>query len=182
MAFHGGGWWSYISSTGEKPQVTWGLLRRVLGYARPYRGDIAGMLALILVNTGLTLVTPLILRSLIDKVLPAKDLNLLVWLALGLLFIPALGGGLNVVQRRLERPHWRGVIYDLRVALYTHLQRMSLRFFTNTKVGELMSRLNSDVVGAQNAISNTIVAAITNLVQAAAVLAVMLAWNGGLPW
>ena len=175
MGFHGGGWWSYISSTGEKPQVTWGLMRRVLGYARPYRGDIAGMLALILVNTGLTLLTPLILRSLIDKVLPAKDLNMLVWLVLGLLFIPALGGGLNVIQRRLNARIGEGVIYDLRVALYAHLQRMSLRFFTNTKVGELMSRLNNDVVGAQNAISNTIVAAITNLVQAAAVLAVMLA-------
>lgn len=175
MAFHGSGWWSYISSTGEKPQVTWKLLRRVLGYARPYQGDITGMLALILVNTGLTLITPLILRTLIDKVLPAKDLNWLVWLVLGLLFIPVLGGALNVVQRRLNARIGEGVIYDLRVALYTHLQRMSLRFFTNTKVGELMSRLNSDVVGAQNAISNTIVAAITNLVQAAAVVAVMLA-------
>jgi len=175
MGFHGGGWWSYISSTGEKPQVTWGLMRRVLGYARPYGGAIAGMLALILVNTGLTLLTPLILRSLIDKALPAKDLNLLLWLVMGLLFIPALGGGLNVVQRRLNARIGEGVIYDLRVALYAHLQRMSLRFFTNTKVGELMSRLNNDVVGAQNAISNTIVAAITNLVQASAVLAVMLA-------
>jgi ATP-binding cassette subfamily B protein len=175
MIFHGGGWWSYISSTGEKPQVTWGLMRRVLGYARPYWVEIAGMLALILVNTGLTLLTPLILRSLIDKVLPARDLNMLVWLVLALLLIPALGGGLNVVQRHLNARIGEGVIYDLRVALYAHLQRMSLRFFTNTKVGELMSRLNNDVVGAQNAISNTIVAAITNLVQASAVLAVMLA-------
>jgi ATP-binding cassette subfamily B protein len=67
-----------------------------------------------------------------------------------------------------------GVIYDLRRALYAHLQQMSLRFFTNTKVGELMSRLNSDVVGAQNAISNTIVNIITSLVQTVALLAVML--------
>ena len=175
MIFHGGGWWSYISSTGEKPQVTWQLMRRVLRYSYPYRWQITGMLALILVNTGLTLLTPLILRTLIDRALPDKDLNLLVRLALGLLFIPAIGGLLNVVQRRLNARIGEGVIYDLRVALYAHLQRMSLRFFTNTKVGELMSRLNNDVVGAQNAISNTIVAAITNLVQAAAVLGVMLA-------
>jgi ATP-binding cassette subfamily B protein len=67
-----------------------------------------------------------------------------------------------------------GVIYDLRVALYARLQRMSLHFFTNTKLGELMSRLNNDVVGAQNAISNTIVSIITNIIQAAAVLLVML--------
>ena len=58
------------------------------------------------------------------------------------------------------------MIYDLRVALFARLQRMSLRFFTNTKVGELMSRLNNDVVGAQNAISNTIVGIITNIIQA----------------
>ncbi len=173
--FHGSGWWSYISSTGEKPRVTWDLLRRVLRYARPYRGQIAGMLSLILVNTSLTLLSPLILRALIDKALPARDINQLMLLASGLLFIPALGGGLNVIQRRLNAMIGEGVIYDLRVALYAHLQRMSLRFFTHTKVGELMSRLNNDVVGAQNAISNTIVAAITNLVQTSAVLAVMLA-------
>ncbi len=59
-----------------------------------------------------------------------------------------------------------GVIYDLRVALFARLQRMSLRFFTNTRVGELMSRLNNDVVGAQNAISNTIVGILTNIIQA----------------
>ena len=173
--FHGAGWWSYISSTGEKPRVTWDLLRRVLRYARPYRGPIAGMLLLILVNTSLTLLTPLILRALIDKALPSKDTNQLILLALGLLLIPSLGGGLSVIQRRLNAMIGEGVIYDLRVALYAHLQRMSLRFFIHTKVGELMSRLNNDVVGAQNAISNVIVAAITNLVQASAVLAVMFA-------
>ena len=173
--FHGAGWWSFISSTGEKPRVTWDLLRRVLRYARPYRGQIAGMLSLILVNTSLTLLTPLILRALIDKALPARDTNQLMLLVSGLLLIPALGGGLSVIQRRLNAKIGEGVIYDLRVALYAHLQRMSLRFFIHTKVGELMSRLNNDVVGAQNAISNTIVAAITNLVQASAVMAVMLA-------
>jgi ATP-binding cassette, subfamily B, bacterial len=67
-----------------------------------------------------------------------------------------------------------GVIYDLRSSLFARLQRMSLRFFTNTKVGELMSRLNNDVVGAQNAISNTIVGIVTNIIEAIAILAVML--------
>jgi ATP-binding cassette subfamily B protein len=72
-----------------------------------------------------------------------------------------------------------GVIYDLRVSLFSKLQRMSLRFFTNTKIGELMSRLNSDVVGAQNAISNTITGIITNFVQTIAILSVMfsLQWQ-----
>lgn len=174
MGFHGGGWWSYLSSADERPKVTWGLLRRVLAYSRPYRWQIVGMLVAILIGAGLTLLTPLILRELIDNTLPAGRLDRLVLLSIGLLIIPALGGAINVWQRRMNAAVGEGVIYDLRLALYARLQRMSLRFFTNTKVGELMSRLNNDVVGAQNAISNTIVGIITNLIQAMAVLGVML--------
>jgi ATP-binding cassette, subfamily B, bacterial len=174
MGFHGSGWWSYVRSPDEKPKVTWTLMRRVLSYSKPYRWQIVGMLSMILMTTGLTLLTPLILRDLIDRTIPTGDVNRLVWLALGLLLIPALGGAINVVQRRLNAWVGEGVIYDLRVALYTRLQRMSLRFFTHTKVGELMSRLNNDVVGAQNAISNTIVGILTNIIQAIAVLVVML--------
>ncbi len=130
MGFHGGGWWGYLSASSEKPRVTWGLLKRVIGYSSPYRWHIIGMLMLILISTGLTLLTPLILRQLIDVVLPAKDIQRLVLLAFALLLIPAIGGLINVWQRRLNAVVGEGVIYDLRVALYAHLQRMSLRFFT----------------------------------------------------
>jgi ATP-binding cassette, subfamily B, bacterial len=174
MGFHGGGWWSYLGSAEEKPKVTWDLLKRVLRYSTPYRWQIVGMLVLILISTVLTLLTPLILRDLIDYTIPNGDTNRLVLLAAGLLVIPALGGVINVGQRRLNASVGEGVIYDLRVALFSRLQRMSLRFFTNTRVGELMSRLNNDVVGAQNAISNTIVSIITNIIQATALLVVML--------
>ncbi len=174
MGFHGGGWFSYLSSTGEKPKVTVGLLRRVLGYSKPYRWQLTGMLVLILFSTGLTLLTPLVLRDLIDKTIPSGNLSRLVLLAVILLLIPTFGGAIGIVQRRLNAMVGEGVIYDLRVALYARLQRMSLHFFTNTRLGELMSRLNNDVVGAQNAISNTIVNIITNIIQAAAVLSVML--------
>ena len=174
MGFHGGGWWGFLSASEERPKVTWALLRRVLAYARPYKWQITGMLLMILVNTGLTLLTPLILRTLIDETIPQEDIQQLVLLGIALLLIPALGGVINVVQRRLNAAVGEGVIYDLRVALFTRLQRMSLRFFTNTKVGEMMSRLNNDVIGAQNAISNTIVNIVTNLVQATAVMLVML--------
>jgi ATP-binding cassette, subfamily B, bacterial len=174
MGFHGGGWFSYLSSTGEKPKVTVGLLRRVMGYSKPYRWQLVGMLVLILFSTGLSLLTPLILRDLIDNTIPSGNLTRLVFLVLALLLIPVLGGAIGILQRRLNAIVGEGVIYDLRVALYARLQRMSLHFFTNTKLGELMSRLNNDVVGAQNAISNTIVSIITNIVQAVAVLFVML--------
>jgi ATP-binding cassette, subfamily B, bacterial len=174
MGFHGGGWFSFLSSTDEKPKVTRNLLRRVLGYSKPYRWQLVGMLALILFSTGLTLLTPLIMRDLIDTTIPAGNVNRLVFLAVALLLIPALGGGIGIIQRRLNASVGEGVIYDLRVALYARLQRMSLHFFTHTKLGELMSRLNNDVVGAQFAISNTIVNIITNIIQALALMAVML--------
>ena len=177
MGFHGGGWFRYIRGVEEKPQITWRLIRRVFSYARPYRGRLVLILIFILMTTGLSLLTPLILRSLIDQVIPSGDVSQLVPLALALLLIPAASGGIGVTQRRLSAQVGEGVIYDLRVALYARLQRMSLRFFTNTKVGELMSRLNNDVVGAQNAITNTIVGLITNIIQAVAVLSVMLSFE-----
>jgi ATP-binding cassette subfamily B protein len=178
MGFHGG-WFGILGASDKMPRVTWALLRRVLTYARAYTGRLVIILFLILVTTGISLLTPLILRDLIDRTIPAGDIGRLGWLAVALLAIPAVTGGIGVVQRRLNSQVGEGVIYDLRVALYTRLQRMSLRFFTNTRVGELMSRLNNDVVGAQNAISNTIVSMITNTIQAVAVLGVMfsLAWH-----
>ncbi len=172
--WHGGGWFTYMRSGDQKPKLTRELLLRVLAYARPYWGQIAGMLVTILLSTGLGLISPLIFRTMIDKVLPAKDLNKLLLLAVALLLIPIVSGLISVAQRRWNSAVGEGVIYDLRVALFARLQRMSLRFFTNTKTGELMSRLNNDVVGAQNAISNTIVGIITNIVEAVAILAVML--------
>jgi ATP-binding cassette subfamily B protein len=158
----------------ESPKVTLGLIRRVLTYARPYVWWLFGMLFITLAAAGLSLLTPLILRDLIDRTIPARDLNRLVWLALGLLAIPLVHGGLNVLQRRVNARVGEGIVYDLRSALFSHLQRMSLNFFTHTKAGELMSRLNNDVVGAQNAISNTFVNIITSLIQAVLLLAVML--------
>jgi len=132
------------------------------------------MLLLILISTGLSLLIPLILRDLIDKTIPTRNLNRLVLLALALLLIPAINGGIAVVQRRLNAFVGEGVIYDLRVALFSKFQHMSLRFFTHTRVGEIMSRLNNDVIGAQDAISNTVVNIVTNIIQAVAVLVVMI--------
>jgi ATP-binding cassette, subfamily B, bacterial len=171
---HFSSWYQYMRSGDDKPTVTKELLLRVLSYAREYWGHIAGMLVTILLGTGLSLLTPLVFRNMIDVVIPARDTDRLVLLGVALLLIPALNGGINVIQRRLNSTVGEGVIYDLRSSLFARLQRMSLRFFTNTKTGELMSRLNNDVVGAQNAISNTIVNIVTNFVQAVALLAVML--------
>jgi len=169
-----GGWFMAMRQGDEKPKITRELLLRVLTYAKPYWWHIGGMLLSNLASSALSVVSPLIFRQLIDTILPNKDLNKLVMFALALLLVPLLNGGISVIQRKLNVTVGEGVIYDLRVALFVRLQRMSLRFFTNTKVGELMSRLNSDVVGAQNAISNTIVGIATNLIEGAAILIVML--------
>ena len=167
------GWHSYIRSGDEKPKFTWDLYKRVMHYAQAYRWQLGGMLVLILISSGLSLVTPLIVRNLIDVTIPAKDVHRLILLSIGLLVIPILKGAGTVLQRRLNTKVGEGVIYDLRCALYEKLQRMSLRFFTHTRIGELMSRLNNDVVGAQNAISNTTVSIVTDAVQAAAVISMM---------
>jgi ATP-binding cassette, subfamily B, bacterial len=172
--WHGGGWFISMRAGDEKPTVTRELLLRVLAYARPYWWHLGGMLVTILISTGLSIVGPLIFRQLIDVVLPSKNINQLIVLSLALLFIPLVDGGISVIQRRLNATVGEGVIYDLRSALFARLHRMSLRFFTNTKVGELMSRLNNDVVGAQNAISSVITDIVTDSIRAVAILAVML--------
>lgn len=174
MMFHSGGWFNYMRGDTDNPRVTWTLIKRVLNYARPYRRMIVLLLLTILLTTGLGLITPLIFRDLIDNTLPNEDTQRLNFLALALVMIPLVSGGIRVYQRHLNSTIGEGVIYDLRVSLYDHMQKMSLRFFTNTKTGELMSRLNNDVVDAQRAISNTIVEIITNFITVIATMAVML--------
>ena len=177
MGMIGGGGWFHRRrryDASAKPNVSGRLLLRVLGYAKPYRLHIAGMLIAIVLTTSLGLINPLIFRQIIDVALPAKDIGMLNTLALAMLMLPLTVAVVRIVQRKLNVSIGEGVIYDLRVSLYRHLQQMSLRFFTNTKTGELMSRLNNDVIGAQNAVSNTIVSIITNFFMVVATLAIML--------
>lgn len=172
--------YGYMTDDDKKPKITWALVRRVLGYARPYRIPIIIGLVLILIQSGIGLLTPLILRDLLDNTFPSElnplgDVARLDRLALGLILIPIVSSVIGIIIRRVNSRIGEGVIYDLRVGLFSHLQRMSLRFFTNTKSGELMSRLNNDVVNAQSAISDTIVGIITQSIQLIATLAVMFA-------
>jgi len=173
---HDGGWWSYIryDEKQDRPEVSWALIRRAAAYGRPYAGGILVMLGAILLTSALNLVPPLLTRSLIDTAIPQGNYRLLALLATGIVAIPLTTGLLGVLQRYFSANIGEGVIFDLRVALFAHLQRMSLRFFTNTKTGELMSRLNNDVGGAQRAVTGTIVDLITNLVTLTMTLAVML--------
>jgi ATP-binding cassette subfamily B protein len=169
--------WRYAfpsADDGRRAHLTWPLVRRVFGYAQPYRAHIFVSLCLILMTTGLQLLTPLILRDLIDITLPSGDVARLNLLAFALVLIPLISSAIGIVNRRINAGIGEGVIFDLRRSLFAHMQRMSLSFFTNTRSGELMSRLNNDVVSAQNAISDTIVGIVTNGITVIAALAVMV--------
>ena len=171
-----GGWWTYIQyDERDRPSVNRAVLARVAGYARPYAGRIALMLLCILAITLLTLVPPLLMRALIDEALPNRDVGQLNLLALGLIAVPLLNGLIGVGQRYLSAQVGEGIIADLRRALFNHLQHQSLRFFTNSKTGELMARLNNDVVGAQQAVTSTVVSIISNGIALVSTLAIMLA-------
>ncbi|MBE9525147.1 MAG: ABC transporter ATP-binding protein [Chloroflexi bacterium] len=174
---HSGGWFAYLKYDEKKdrPKITRKLLLRAWEIAEPYRWSALGLLFTILLISSITLVSPLLYRDLIDNAIPNGDLIRLNWLALGMVGVPMLNGIIGVFQRRLNSRIGEGVIYDLRRALYAHLQRMSLRFFTKTRTGELMSRMNNDVVGAQRAISNTLVTLISNIVSLIVTLSIMLA-------
>ncbi len=174
--FHGSGWWTFVRFDEERdrPQISWALLRRVWSYARPYQLKVVGLLITILAITGLSLIPPLLYRDLIDNAIPNGNLTRLNWLALGMIGIPLLNAAIGAGQRYLSATIGEGLIADLRNALFNHMQQMSLRFFTHAKTGELMSRLNNDVVGAQSALSGTFVNIITNIVTVAATLIIML--------
>ncbi len=177
MGFHGGGWWAFLSHDEEqdRPVVTRELLKRVWDFARPYTRHVLLLLVSIILTTAITLVSPLLMRALIDDAIPNANFRLLNFLAIGLIAVPVLNGLVGVWQRDLSAFVGESIIFDLRNAVSGHFQRMSLRFFTQSRTGELMSRLNNDVVGAQQAVSNTLISIFSNIVQVVATLGIMLA-------
>jgi ATP-binding cassette, subfamily B, bacterial len=176
MGMHGGGWWSFMTydETKGQPKVNRNLLKRVSAYAKPYWVSIIMVLLTIMVTSLLGLIPPLLYRDLFDNVLPNKDAQRLNLLAIGMIGIPIASNLIDVAQRYFSSRMGEGIIYDLRQAMYSHLQAMSLRFFTHTKAGEIVSRFNSDVVGAQNAITGTLPNIVTNSFTLISTLIVMI--------
>jgi ATP-binding cassette subfamily B protein len=118
------------------------------------------------------------MRDLIDRAIPDENLSRVTVLGLLMVAVPIVNGVVGVAQRWASARAGEGIIFDLRTGLYSHLQRMSLGFFTATRPGEMMSRLNNDVVGAQNAVTGTLVSLVSNSLSTVATLAVMI----GLEW
>jgi ATP-binding cassette subfamily B protein len=160
--------------TGKKLQVDRLLVQRVLTYARPYLKYVGLVLLMIILTSLVELVPPLLYRDLIDNVIPNQDFKRLTWLAIGMIGIPLLSGLIGTAERYLSARAGEGIIYDLRLEMYAHLQRMSLRFFTMTKSGEIVSRFNNDVVGAQDAIVGTIPNILTNVITLVSTLVIMI--------
>ncbi len=151
------------------------VVRRMWRFARPYRGPLVGFLVTIVVAALLALVPPFLFRSIIDTAIPEKDRRM-VWVLAAFTVAAALGDAvLSVVQRWWSSRIGEGLIYDLRSALYDHVQRMPIAFFTRSQTGALISRLNNDVIGAQNALTGTLGQVVSNAVVLVSTLAAMIA-------
>lgn len=174
--FHHGGWGSFIRYDEERdrPDLDRKVLGRVWSYGRPYRFHLLGVLITVFVISGLSVVPALLMRQLVDQAIPQGDVAMLTRLGLGMVAVPLVNSLVGITQRWLTSRVGEGIIFDLRLALYIHLQKMSLRFFTATKTGELMNRLSSDVVGAQQAITGTLVIVVSNVVSVAVTFFVMV--------
>jgi len=155
-----------------------GTARRIVRFASPYRRQLYVFLAVILADAVLSVANPLILKKIIDDgVAPGKahgDPGLVLRLALLVALIAVVDAGLSLVNRWYSARIGEGLIYDMRAKVYDHIQRMPIAFFTRTQTGALISRLNNDVLGAQQAFTGTLSSVVSNIVGVVLVVAAML--------
>lgn len=149
--------------------------RRVLGFARPYRGAIIAFVVVIVVESVLALVPIFVFKRIIDVAIPDGNRTQLHALA-GLALVAACAiAGLSFIERFYSSRIGEGLIYDLRVKLFDHVSAMPIGFFTRTQTGALMSRMNNDVIGAQRAVTTTLGSVVSNVIVLGTTLAAMLA-------
>ncbi|MFM6841487.1 MAG: ABC transporter ATP-binding protein [Candidatus Planktophila sp.] len=139
-----------------------GTLKRIIGYASPYKQQILFFLITVIIDAILIISTPLILRKLIDEAVIPKNAALVTQLALAVGGLAVLDALFNLIGRWFSARIGEGLIFDLRTQLFSHVQRQSVAFFTRTQTGALISRLNSDVMGAQQAFTSTLSSVVSN--------------------
>ncbi len=167
--------------SGQRPanvHISRAMLLRIGSYFRPYWRHGLAVLATVAAMAAIGLVPPLLIRAIVDQALPNKDVRLLILLAVGMVAAPAVAGLLGVAQTYLNSVISQRVMFDMRNQLYAHLQSLSLRFFTGTKTGEIMSRLNNDVSGVSRVVGDTM----TQTVMQALMLFTTTALMIGLEW
>jgi ATP-binding cassette subfamily B protein len=173
----GGGWGRAFG--GSEPDLTrrpgseGRTLRRIAGFFRPYRWRLAFIAVLILVTVSIGVVNPILLKLIIDNLTGPQDLGLL-WLQAGLMIVlPIITSALGVWQAYLSNVVGQRVMDDLRLALYRHLQWMPLRFFTETRTGEIQSRISNDVGGVQSVVTDTAASLLSNFATVATTVVAM---------
>src|SRR5215204_2397688 len=163
----------------ERRPLARNTVRRVLQFFRPYRTRITLTIFAIIAVAVIGLVNPFLLKLIIDDAIPNQDLDRL-YLYVGLMIaLPILTGLIGVGQTYLNTIIGQSVMQDLRNALYGHLQRMPLRFFTSTRTGEIQARLNSDVSGVQQVVTDTATSLVSNLATAISTIVAMwlISWQ-----
>src|ERR671917_531148 len=156
-----------------------GTLRRIGGVAAAHRSKLGGFLPLSTVSAILTVATPVLAGRVVDGIVNRAGTAVVVGLAVLIALLAIVDAGVGLAARWQSARIGEGLILDLRRAVFTHVQRMPVAFFTRTRTGALVSRLNNDVIGAQSAITSTLATVLSNSIQLALALAVMitLAWQ-----
>jgi ATP-binding cassette subfamily B protein len=167
MSMHGG--WGMVRSLTRDSSVAQrklapGTAKRVMSYARPYKSQIGVFLALVILDSALVVATPLLLGQIIDKGVILRHADVVVRLSLIIAVIAILDGILTLVQRWYSSRIGEGLIFDLRTQVFTHVLRQPIAFFTRAQTGALVSRLNNDVIGAQQAFTSTLSGVVSNVV------------------
>lgn len=148
---------------------------RIARLFRPYRRRLTSVLALIGLSAGLSMITPFLLREILDQAIPERDTGLLTGLVAGMIAISLATGALGVAQTWLSNAVGQRVMHDLRAAVYRHLQRLSLAFFTRTRTGEVQSRIANDIGGVQNVVTSTATSIVSNVTTVLATIVAMFA-------
>jgi ATP-binding cassette subfamily B protein len=159
--------------------VTKGTTRRMFTFARPYRRILIGFLVLVTIDAVVGIINPLLFRSIINNGIEQHNKHLIIVLSLTAAVVAIVDTGLTIVIRWVSAKVGEGLIFDMRSKVFEHIQRMPLAFFTRTQTGALISRLNNDVIGAQQAFSDTLSSVVSNLISVILVLIVMflLSWQ-----
>ncbi|WP_432852389.1 ABC transporter ATP-binding protein [Amycolatopsis sp. CA-161197] len=159
--------------------LTRGTVKRVARFARPHWTRLLVFLVLTVVSAVLAVTTPVLAGKVVDAVVGGHDLPLIIWLAVVIAVLAILDAGLGLAERWQSARIGEGIILDLRVAVFAHVQKLPIAFFTRTRTGALVSRLNNDVIGAQRTFTATLSGLVTNVIQLVLSLAVMvtLSWQ-----
>ena len=152
-----------------------GTLKRIFAYAIPYKSTFLLFLFCLIADAFLTIATPLLLRELIDNGVIPKDRAVVTTMAIAVAVLAILTAAVNIVVRWISAKIGEGLIYDLRSQVFRHVQEQSIAFFTRTQTGALISRINSDVIGAQRAFTSTFSGIISNVLTLILVVGTMLA-------